>query len=526
MEKSTRAGALIGVLALAVTTAALAAVELGFRAARPASDPGYAEWAAKAVRPLYVRAETPRGPVYRREPSLTSGHAFREFPVEKAGALRIVFLGESSGEFLGDEFARLAEGAARLQVANFAVKGSALEQVERRFQEALPYSPDVAVLLFGHNLQNPDALFTHPALAALGGWALRSRAIETLSKWLQPRLERPADDRAAQMAAMLRRMAETARERNFHLVICTVPGNLRCPPGAGPEDLYASPYLEAVHEHESGRRGAAIERLRALVAQRPAPLWRFRLADWLARAGAWEEAKPHFEAARDEDPAQLRAPSSLNGLLREAAKEPGVSLLDLERLVEAQAPHGVPGWESFSDPQHVKPFMIEREARACFEHLRRRLGPAFPPGQAAPPAPGRPRPEEPAKLLVRMRWMLRAPSPSVRAAFIDMAEANLESFRRKLDDDILGDRAEERASILACLAEAFWRSGDRAAAAALNDRALRDHPSSADALGQQGLFAFRSGRRSEALRWFNEAFLADPSRRDMAFFASKLESPS
>ena len=70
----------------------------------------------------------------------------------------------------------------------------------------------------------------------------------------------------------------------------------------------------------------------------------------------YEQALKHFETARDTDALQFRADSTINAVLRDAAKEkndPGITLLDFAKLLKEKSPNGIPGQETFYEHVHL-----------------------------------------------------------------------------------------------------------------------------------------------------------------------------
>ncbi|MBI5239456.1 MAG: hypothetical protein HY926_03215 [Elusimicrobia bacterium] len=283
------------------------------------------------------------GPFFRREGDFlvqVPRHRFgaqgqRLLPRRTPGRLRLVLLGESSAWMLGDELGVVAGQRGlqeRIETVNMALGASSWELVQRRFEEALGLDADAILVLFGHNLYIAVHPLHAPRLPAAPGSRLASLALDLLDPPRFPQGMLPAG-RVLALRAGLRRMARQARRRGVRLLLCTVPSNLRQPPGG----TARADYQEA-------------ERL------------------W--KAGRWQEARRLFVRARDLDPERLRASTAVNEAIRSVARDEGAELLDFERLVSARGEHGVPGPELFKDGQHLRPEGLRWEAGRLLELLR------------------------------------------------------------------------------------------------------------------------------------------------------------
>jgi hypothetical protein len=86
-----------------------------------------------------------------------------------AGVARIAVVGESSAYMLGNSLRELIAQrpcGQRYELLACGQPGSALEHLERRFDEVLTYRPDAVVVVFGHNLQFRFSMDVWPAPAA------------------------------------------------------------------------------------------------------------------------------------------------------------------------------------------------------------------------------------------------------------------------------------------------------------------------------------------------------------------------
>ena len=240
-------------------------------------------------------------------------------------------VGESSAMLLGEPLKAIAPDG--VEVLNCTVGASSLEQVERVAREVVDYSPDVVVLLFGHNLYIRYRTL-RPWTYRLGRLARRSRLVSLIVERHFPDSWYEHDDmrRLVKFNAFLHRLAESTQRRGARLVVCTVPATLWFPPGAGEEQFRNEAYLEAVYADWTGHREAAIDALRRQVLERPTAWLYFQLALWYAEEGNSREALRFFQLAFDTDPSRGRASMPINTLIRWMAEVPNVDVLDLHLL--------------------------------------------------------------------------------------------------------------------------------------------------------------------------------------------------
>ena len=108
------------------------------------------------------------------------------------------------------------------------------------------------------------------------------------------------------------------------------------------------------------------------------------------RAGRDAEAQRLLAEARDLDTLRFRADTRTNAIVREVARrEAGVRLVDAEALLARDAPHGVPGEESFLDHVHLTLHGNYLLSLALFEEVREAL-----PESVRRQASGQPLPSE------------------------------------------------------------------------------------------------------------------------------------
>jgi tetratricopeptide (TPR) repeat protein len=179
--------------------------------------------------------------------------------------------------------------------------------------------------------------------------------------------------------------------------------------------------------------------------------------------GRFEEARRAFERARDEDVCPLRAPREVVAATRRVAAERGIPLVDFEKRVRDEAPHGIPGNEHFLD--HVHPTLdAHRDLALDLLATMRQLG-------ALPAA---------------ARW-----EPSTIAA----AESRI------------ANRVDPRAhgQALVNLSKVLGWAGKLEESAALALRAIERGPELAEAHYQAGVTAQLLGRPGEAIGHYRRA---------------------
>lgn len=376
----------------------------------------------------FFKEESERGRIRLRQ---VPGHGLfpekQSFFLEKQpGRRRVIVLGESSALLLAQALSRRVreEGLeGRVEVVNMAVGGSDQEQALRRFHEALSLSPDALVLLFGHNIffQLPfrycDPAWLRPILRR----ARQSRLLGLIRQRMSPLppFKEPlrASSRLKSYSAALSLMAELSRRRAIPLMVCTVPGNLHAPPMIDSS-------------------------LRA---------WKdFSLGERLYDAGRYEEAFRALSRAVDEDFRRWRVFGAVNETTRGIGREKGLVVLDFERMARRRAPHGIPGWESFSDAQHLWDFGWEAD------EILRRMGLPAPGRRAARAARN---PLSPA--LGNVLAVFPVGDASSCAAVVSFARSYPQAGAREMEHAAIdrGEGPREAAILTACFAKALRCDG-------------------------------------------------------------------
>lgn len=564
--RSIHQGLLVSLATFALLMGLFGAAELLFRAfvpPEPGLDKPYLEAMLWAAGPCY-RVESGTGKselveirppdlrlVYRGTPEPV------RFPLAKTpGVKRIVVIGESSATMMENALANYVaqpDCAGRYEVFQCSVPGGNLRQTERRFEYALDYSPDAIVVIFGHNLyfSNPS----DPVELRVQLLRSRSRLVSYLSRRLHPgtppAFPNPADALPA-LDSALHRFADEAAHHHVTLVLNTMASNLWLHPMAfeDGEDENRPEQLEALIQDDLGQRDAAIATLRQLGDQHSSAVAELQLADWLYQRGDYSEARRHFERARDLDQVRGRASTAINERIRVAASPP-VILRDTERALAASAPHGIPGWESFIDNCHLRPWTLDNEAAALLAAIpggtacgRADAGGApaiaekhYATWNAQVPPAGGSRSQQTFLATVNTVFQQAGALPGARATawWANLPDITVEALTRNgpnaahwLDDALTAEPftrldPARQSKALTAIAEGFWRADWRDRAAELNERA-RAYPSAAEAWVQRGRWWLRLGRPSDALAAFETALQAVPSRRDAAYFVQRTKT--
>jgi tetratricopeptide (TPR) repeat protein len=442
----------------------------------------------------------------------------------RAGAPRIAVVGESSGEYVGQQLRALASGRA-LRVANCAQAASPLEFVEQHFDEAAAADPDDVVIVFGHNLW--FELPSTRAAIALEWLRLHSRLFALLKGDVH--VSAPNDPaymraRIHRFERFLHRAAAVARARRFTLVVSTMTPNYWLPPitdAAAERRLAEARFLRAIGDAPGERR--VLDDLAASTDAAPA---HFARGEALARAGDRAGALRALDRAIERWPLS-RTTLAANEAIRRVARAEGLRLRDTWEVMRTRASDGIPGWESVVDWCHLSAPLIRAEA---VETLRLLGHPLADQGAAPPPAP---LPEVHRTFVEAMQH----PRGSITGRNLDDAAAFAyhrllseggADARRALDQaldalDAPGGAVDAavRARVHAAAAEALWTAGDRGRARALNQRAREEAAGAAAApcWVQLGLFDVEEGRRADATASFRRALTLDPTSVAQTYLA-------
>jgi tetratricopeptide (TPR) repeat protein len=355
---------------------------------------------------------------------------YQEFALEKPrNGLRVFTIGGSSAygfpwgakvafpSLLGKALAASVPGRP-VESVNAAAMSYGSTRLRAVAGEIEAYDPDVLVIFEGHNefveasLQRRlDALPAAPARGVLDHWRLYA-AMTRLWERTRPEPEAPeaseggkslgellgidvvrqtaryvGDPAKTEAAERLRTnyaaILQSARRRGIVVLLCTVPWNES---GWAPnQSVFAETTAlparrlteEAIVEaKERLGRGDAAGALSLLEpARRAAPEYAetsFRLGQAYEALGRPDEARAAYLEARDRDAMPTRVTSAINDAIRSLGREPGVTLVDVERLFEQEAPHGLVGFDLIEDYVHPNPRGHRLVARALWEAILNR----------------------------------------------------------------------------------------------------------------------------------------------------------
>ena len=212
-----------------------------------------------------------------------------------------------------------------------------------------------------------------------------------------PRLRRTETHYARNLEGIL----EAARDAGAAVLFCTVGCNLRdCAPMASfhradlsPEDLetWEDHYQRGVffQEEEQWQNAVAAYEAAARIDDTHAEL-RFRMGRCLLAMGDAARARAHFLAAWEYDAFRGRVQPRVNGAIRriaETLREPAMRLVDIERALSENSPHGIAGREFFYDNVHLTFPGNYQIARELFGQVVQLLGPKLGVPDNASPEP-------------------------------------------------------------------------------------------------------------------------------------------
>jgi tetratricopeptide (TPR) repeat protein len=240
---------------------------------------------------------------------------------------------------------------------------------------------------------------------------------------------------------------------------------------------------------------------------------RFRAGVWMAQAGRTADAYSELQQAVDADLASYRRPSAVNALIRRVARESGVLLRDTERAVEARAPAGLPGFESFVDNCHLSPAGIDIETREVFTLLSPSTDTCDPSGWQGPES--RYGEFSLMRLLdnVLGSWGGAAFQQALTYAIMNHYAADARRTRAAVARAIARIAAETppRGEILVAIAEAWRQLGRTDEARRINEMARQRDPGNVHALHQAAFLAWRGGDDSQARDFAADAIRLDPA---------------
>jgi hypothetical protein len=352
------------------------------------------------------------------------------------GELSIVVVGESSaqgepyhpwlsiGQIVGWQLERVFPGR-KIHVDIRADGGLCLEQAVLRLKD-LARRPDAIIVFAGHNEfqarfgwsrnvshyveEGPE----HPlALLELARSASRTVALvlDTLDRFRgenppPPRVTRELVDHPtctpAEYAFLLedfeRRLDDLAAycRRIGALPILIVPASndggyepsrsvLAGPTSAEKRIAFAREF-QVIRAAEADQPESSIAGYCRLLEQHPEfAESHYRLARLLAQRGDWQEASRHFILARELDGFSLRCPADFREAYRRVARRYDAVLIDGDKLLARQSPHGIVDDHLFHDGQHVNLVGMVALAQDILEQLEHRRAFGWPSPAHAPP---------------------------------------------------------------------------------------------------------------------------------------------
>lgn len=294
------------------------------------------------------------------------------FSVVKAtDAFRVFVLGGSIASLLqysGEkgEFAQALQAVLpgkKVEVINCGMAGYDSYREALVEQEILEHSPDLIVLLTGHN----EGI----ASAPIPIWVMRAQerlsrfsAYRALVKTFQPAKagevkydEAAADARDAAFARNLADNLRHARERGVPVAVVVPPRNYREPAevGRSPYDAEFLPgwvsFLKG--SYEDARRAWKKSLDSAPGGEHGAFTWGF-IARAEEKLGLLDEARASFDRAAALDRAAICG-EACQDILRRTAKSEGGFLVEADAMFRALAHPRAPGLETFNDRMHWKP---------------------------------------------------------------------------------------------------------------------------------------------------------------------------
>jgi tetratricopeptide (TPR) repeat protein len=443
-----------------------------------------------------------------------------------------------------DEF---GHDGCQVEVLACATTGGDLRQVERRLNEVLEYRPDAISVIFGHNLyvKNDGYAQVSPVDSILAQSALLSRVTGRRPSefgrgavWNDPAQRVPALHEA------LLRFGATAKANGVKLVVSTMTSNLRFAPMLPSDTSDDARFLDARFHLAAGRTEDALRALAAFPLDPPDPLVEYTMASILYRAGQKDESREHFWRALEADPFRNRATRAVNETIRKAGQEAGFLVRDTVAARTAEAPAGIPGWETMRDLCHLRSPMLWHEVEALVplygqpvtcNGLRHPHSVPEIIAEESEHAAARRRDEGYSDVMSQFTWSSQKYRDSWAIELGELveeecarqpAEVDREVDKFVLDSDRFAHMdSDGREAVLVGLARGYWlgRRMDRALTMNERARSLAASPSAVAGAWIQ-LGEWRLGEHDEAgarAAWQRAHELA-PERKDATFFLSRL----
>ncbi len=256
--------------------------------------------------------------------------------------------------------------------------------------DILAISPDAVLIYAGHN--------EYLGILGVGSSYLTSQSPAATLLWLKLRklhiyqlLERgyqalfdtppaPADNRRTVMANVARHKdiaIDSARyqagleqfEQNMRLLLqryqragvkvylATVASNLAAQPPfnsipAEPAQLAKLQQLQQQLTAQPDDATALAQLAELAVATHPSASWHYQLGQLYLHLQQWPEAKHQLTLARDLDLLRFRAPSAINDIIRQLAKQFDAVLVDSEQALARHSAHGIIGSDMMLEHLH------------------------------------------------------------------------------------------------------------------------------------------------------------------------------
>ena len=146
------------------------------------------------------------------------------------------------------------------------------------------------------------------------------------------------------------------------------------PPGRRPRpERNSRRAFRSARSLEATDPAGATAAFRRLVDQHPEfAEGHYRLARRLGASSAWEEARPHFLAARDFDAAAVRCPSDFREAIKAVGRRHDALVIDCETLFAPLSPRGVLDDHIYHDAHHPNLVGMVVLAQDILEQLHRR----------------------------------------------------------------------------------------------------------------------------------------------------------
>lgn len=303
------------------------------------------------------------------------------------GQVRIVLQGGSSAA--GFPYGRFGSPAAMLQqrlkrlypeqdilVINTAMSAVNSYTLRDLSKEVLALEPDLIIVYAGHN-EYLGIMGVGSALLGAGShsskWLylkLRQLALFQLGQQLFNSLSRadvasPTNERTmmariaaeqyieldsalyqagiAQFQANMQALARTYQRAGVPLIVSTLASNERQAP-------FVSSKAALALAEESAAAIAALQH--ALQQDSRVASWHFQLAKLLLAAGDSDNARQHFQLAREHDLLRFRAPMAINQQLGTLAADFKLDLVDSEQALRQEAAEGIIGYDLMLEHLH------------------------------------------------------------------------------------------------------------------------------------------------------------------------------